>query len=120
MQLTNALVLLSSFGLVAANPPGYGRPVAYGPAAYGQSSTPWTSSICSAVYSTATITSSKPVTSVITTTLYKPSTYTTSSPTVISSVTTKYKPAVTSIVSTVVTTVVGEYQYLTLRYADLR
>lgn len=108
MQLTGVLVLLSSLGLAAANPPNYGRPVAYGPAGYGQSSVPWTSSTCSAVYSTTTITSSRPVTSVVTTTTYKPSTYTTSSPTVISSVTTKYKPAVTSVVSTVVTTVVGE------------
>lgn len=103
MQLTSVVALLSSLAFAAANPPGYGRP-----AAYAQASVPWTSSTCSAVYSTTTITSSKPVTSVVTTTTYKPSTYTTSSPTVISSVTTVYRPKTTSVVSTITTTTVGK------------
>lgn len=103
MQLTSVVALLSSLAFAAANPPGYGRP-----AAYAQASVPWTSSTCSAVYSTTTIISSKPVTSVVTTTTYKPSTYTTSSPTVISSVTTVYRPKTTSVVSTITTTTVGK------------
>lgn len=107
MQFTvGFLAILASVNIAAANPP---RRYGYRPVQYGRTETvPWTSSTCSAVYSTLTQTSSKPVTTVVTTTTYKPSTWTSTTPTVVTSVYTTYKPAVTTVVSTVTTTVVGK------------
>lgn len=107
MQFTTSLLaILASVNIAAANPPRrYGG---YRPAQYGGNTVPWTSSTCSAVYTTLTQTSSKPVTSVVTTTTYKPSTWTSTSPTVVTSVYMTFKPAVTTVVSTITTTVVGK------------
>lgn len=106
MQFTlNVLALLAaSTSLVSATQP---RRYAYRPAAYANT-VPWTSSTCSAAYTTQYQTSTKPVTSVVTTTTYKPSTWTSTKPTVITSVTTTYKPVATTVVSTVASITVGK------------
>ena len=110
MQFTlNVLTILATTAsFVSANPPRRYAPIQYRPAAYGANTVPWTSSTCSAVYSTLTQTSTKPVTSVVTTTKYKPSTWTSTAPTVITSVYTSFKPATTTVVSTVTSTYVGK------------
>lgn len=110
MQFTISIltILAASASVVSANPPRrYGAPIQYRPAAY-VNTVPWTSSTCSAVYSTVTQTSTKPVTSVVTTNKYKPSTWTSTKPTVITSVYTAFKPATTTVVSTVTSTYVGK------------
>ena len=113
MQFTvSILALLASAGIATANIPrryGYQPPQQYRPANYGANTIPWTSSTCSAVYTTLTQTSTKPVTSVVTTTTYRPSTWTSTKPTVVTSVYTTFKPAVTTVVSTVTSTVVGKW-----------
>jgi hypothetical protein len=110
MQFTlNVLAILAaSAKIVTATSPRRYAPVQYRPAQYGGNTVPWTSSTCSAVYSTITQTSSKPVTSVVTTTKYKPSTWTSTTPTVVTSVYTAFKPATTSVVTTITTTYVGK------------
>jgi hypothetical protein len=110
MQFTlNVLAIFAATANIAtAAAPRRYAPVQYRPAQYGGNTVPWTSSTCSAVYSTITQTSSKPVTSVVTTTKYKPSTWTSTSPTVITSVYTTFKPATTSVVTTITTTYVGK------------
>jgi len=111
MQFTlNVLAILAATANIAtaASPRRY-APVQYRPAQYGASTVPWTSSTCSAVYSTVTQTSTKPVTSVVTTTKYKPSIWTSTTPTVVTSVYTSFKPATTSVVTTITTTYVGKY-----------
>jgi hypothetical protein len=77
------------------------------PQAYKPNPVPWTSSTCSAVYSTIMETKTKPVKSVVSTTIWKPSTYTSTVPTVITSVYTTYKPATTTLTSTVTSVYVG-------------
>jgi hypothetical protein len=111
MQFTlNVLaVLAASASMVAASPPKRYAPAQYRPAQYGNSAVPWTSSTCSAVYSTLTQTSSKPVTTVLTRTVYKPSTWASTVPTVVTSVFTTYKPATTKVVTTITKTYVGKY-----------
>jgi hypothetical protein len=111
MQFTlNVLaVLAASASMVAASPSKRYAPAQYRPAQYGNSAVPWTSSTCSAVYSTLTQTSSKPVTTVLTRTVYKPSTWTSTVPTVVTSVFTTYKPATTKVVTTITKTYVGKY-----------
>jgi hypothetical protein len=111
MQFTlNVLaVLAASANMVAASPPNRYGPALYRPAQYGANTVPWTSSTCSAVYSTLTQTSVKPVTTVVTTSLYKPSTWTSTVPTVVTSVFTTYKPATTKVVTTITKTYVGKY-----------
>jgi hypothetical protein len=79
----------------------HNKPVQYG------DPDPWTSSTCSAVYSTIMETKTKPVKSVVSTTIWKPSTYTSTVPTVITSVYTTYKPATTTLTSTVTSVYVG-------------
>ena len=100
-------ILAASASLVTATPPRRYAPQAYQPVQYGNT-VPWTSSTCSAVYSTIMQTSTKPVTSVITTTGYKPSTWTSTKPTVITSVYTTFKPATTTLISTVTSVVAGK------------
>lgn len=101
-------VLAASASIVTATQPRRYAPQAYQPVQYGNT-VPWTSSTCSAVYSTIMQTSTKPVTTVVTTTIYKPSTWTSTKPTVITSVYTTFKPATTTIVSTMTSVVVGKW-----------
>jgi hypothetical protein len=82
-------------------------PQAYQPVQYSNN-VPWTSSTCSAVYSTSYQTSTKAVPTVITTTGYKPSTWTSTRPTIITSVYTTFKPATTTLTSTVTSTYIGK------------
>ena len=109
MQFTlNVMAILAATNnIVTAAAPRRYASVQYRPAQYGGNTVPWTSSTCSAVYSTITQTSSKPVTSVVTTTKYKPSTWTSTSPTVISSVYTAFKPATTKVITTITSTYIG-------------
>jgi hypothetical protein len=100
-------ILAASASIVTATPPRRYAPKAYQPVQYGNT-VPWTSSTCSAVYSTVIQTSSKAVPTVVTTTTYKPSTWTSTRPTVISSVYTTFKPATTTVVSTVTSTYIGK------------
>ena len=110
MQFTLSVlaILAATADIVTAAAPRRYAPIQYRPAQYGGNTVPWTSSTCSAVYSTITQTSSKPVTSVVTTTKYKPSTWTSTSPTVITSVYTAFKPATTKVVTTITSTYVGK------------
>lgn len=110
MQFTlNVLAILAaSANIVTAAAPRRYAPVQYRPAQYGANTVPWTTSTCSAVYSTITQTSSKPVTSVVTTIKYKSATWTSTSPTVITSVYTAFKPATTKVVTTITSTYVGK------------
>jgi hypothetical protein len=94
-------ILVASASVVSATQPRRYAPQAYQPVQYGNTVS-WTSSTCSAVYSTIMQTSTKPVQAVVTTTTYKPSTWTSTRPTVITSVYTTFKPATTTAISTVI------------------
>jgi hypothetical protein len=99
-------ILAASASVVTATQPRRYAPQAYQPQ-YGNT-VPWTSSTCSAVYSTIMQTSTKPDTSVISTTTFKPSTWTSTRPTIIASVYTTFKPATTTLTSTATSVYVGE------------
>jgi hypothetical protein len=104
----NVLAMLAaSASVVTATPPRRYAPQAYQPVQYSNN-VPWTSSTCSAVYSTSYQTSTKAVPTVITTTGYKPSTWTSTRPTIITSVYTTFKPATTTLTSTVTSTYIGK------------
>jgi hypothetical protein len=97
-------ILAASTSMVSATQ--FRRYVHNKPVQYGNPD-PWTSSTCSAVYSTIMETKTKLVESVVSTTIWKPSTYTSTVPTVITSVYTTYKPATTTLTSTVTSIYVG-------------
>ncbi|KAM0696491.1 hypothetical protein Q7P36_003739 [Cladosporium allicinum] len=102
----NVLAMLAaSASVVTATPPRRYAPQAYQPVQYSNN-VPWTSSTCSAVYSTSYQTSTKAVPIDLTTTGYKPSTWTSTRPTIITSVYTTFKPATTTLTSTVTSTYV--------------
>jgi hypothetical protein len=102
-SLSFLAILAASASVVTASPPRrYDQPVQYG------NLVPWTSSTCSAVYSTIKQTSTKAVPTVVTTTVWKPSTWTSTQPTIITSVYTTFKPATTVATSTVTSTFVGK------------